>query len=76
MPAIPDLRVRHIVKDIVHYYIVFNEGQEHITFRLTTSAEGQRFLLDPQTGRQNAVVSDALLQMRPHELKVLKIANS
>lgn len=75
-PAIPDLRVHHVVKDIVHYYIVFNEGQEHITFRLTTSVEGQRFLLDPQTGRQNAVDSDALLQMQPHELKVLKIANS
>ena len=83
MPAIPDLRVRHVVKDIVHYYILFNEGQEHITFRLITSAEGQRFLLDPQTGRQNAVDSyavsltgDALLQMRPHELKILKVANS
>jgi hypothetical protein len=81
-PATPDLRVRHVVKDIVHYYIVFNEGQEHITFSLTTSVEGQRFLLDPQTGRQNAVDSyavslagDALLQMQPHELKVLKIAN-
>ena len=76
MPPIPDLRVRHIVNDAVHYYIVFNEGQEHITFSLTTSVEGQRFLLDPQTGRQNAVDSDALLQMLPHELKVLMIANS
>jgi len=76
LPATPDLRVRHVVKDTAHYYIVFNEGQEHITFRLTTSAEGQRFLLDPQTGRQNAIDSDALLQMQPHELKVVKIANS
>ena len=75
-PDIPDLRVRHVLKDTVHYYIVFNEGQEHSTFRLITSTKGQRFLIDPQTGRQNTIDSDALLQMQPHELKVLKIANS
>jgi hypothetical protein len=72
-PAEPDLRVRHLVKDGIHYYIVFNEGQEHIAFKPTASAQGQRYLLDPQTGQQNAVDADMLLQMRPHELKVLKI---
>jgi hypothetical protein len=76
LPAAPDLRVRHVVKDGIHYYILFNEGQGRIEFRLATSAEGRRFLLDPQTGRQNVLDSDALLQMRPHELKVLKIADS
>jgi hypothetical protein len=75
LPASQDLRVRHIVKDRAHYYIVFNEGQEPITFRLTTLAEGQRFLFNPHTGQQNAVDPDALLQMGPHELRVLKIAN-
>jgi hypothetical protein len=75
-PAEPDLRVRHVVKDRIHYYIIFNEGQEHISFRLTASAKGQRYLLDPQTGQQNAVDADMLLQMRPHELKVLSIASS
>ena len=72
-PVEPDLRIRHVVKDRIHYYIIFNEGQEHISFRLTASVKGQRYLLDPQTGQQNAVNADMLLQMRPHELKVLKI---
>ncbi len=76
LPATPDIRVRHVVKDRVHYYIVFNEGQEHITFRLTASAEGRRFLLDPKTGRQNVIDPDMLLKIQPYELKVLKIANS
>ena len=75
-PAEPDLRVRHVVKERIHYYIIFNEGQEHISFRLTALAKGQRYLLDPQTGQQNAVNADMLLQMRPHELKVIKIVSS
>jgi len=75
-PAAPDIRVRYVVKDRIHYYIIFNEGQEHVEFRLTASAKGQRYLLDPQTGQQNAVDADMLLQMRPHELKVLSIVSS
>jgi len=74
LPAMPDVRVRHVVKDRVDYYIIFNEGQEHIEFRLRTSAEGRRFVLDPQTGQQNPAEPDAAMQMQPHELKVLKIA--
>lgn len=76
LPTTPDLRLRHVVKEQVDYYIVFNEGQEHIEFRLRTSAEGRRFVLDPETGRQSPVEPDAAMQMQPHELKVLKIAGS
>ncbi len=72
-PAVPELRVRHLAKDGIHYYIIFNEGQEDLEFRLTASAKGQRYLLDPQSGQQNAVDADMMLQMRAHELKVLKI---
>ena len=75
-PDEPDVRVRHVVKDRIHYYIIFNEGQKHVAFRLTASTQGQRYLLDPQTGQQNAVDADMLLQMRPHDLKVLSIVSS
>jgi hypothetical protein len=74
LPPTPDLRLRHVVKEGIHYYIIFNEGQEQIEFRLRTSAEGQRFVLDPETGRQSPVELDAAMKMQPHELKVLKIA--
>ncbi|MCP4613491.1 MAG: hypothetical protein GY845_32770 [Planctomycetes bacterium] len=72
-PVEPDLRVRHVVKDRTHYYITFNEGQKNLKFRVATSAKGRRYLLDPRTGQQRAVGPDMLLQMRPHELTVLKI---
>ncbi len=76
LPASSDIRVRHVVKDRIHFYIIFNEGQENLELRLSTLAQGQRYLLDPQTGQQNEVNFDMLLQMRPYELKVLRIVSS
>jgi hypothetical protein len=73
-PVTPEVRVRHVVKERVDYYILFNEGQEHVELKLKTSVEGRRFVLDPETGGQNEVGPGAVMKMRPHELKVLKIA--
>jgi hypothetical protein len=75
-PAMPDLRVRHVVKNQVHFYIVFNEGQEQITFLLTTSVKGRRLLLNPETGQSHAIDPDELLKLRPHELYVLMVVES
>ena len=68
-----NLRVRHVVKDGTHYYILFNEGQEDLAFMLRTLAEGRHFSLDPETGHQTETDPHGLMQMRPHELRVLKI---
>ncbi|MEJ2705674.1 MAG: glycosyl hydrolase, partial [Sedimentisphaerales bacterium] len=76
LPAMPDVRVRHVVKDGTHYYIVFNEGQKDLAFKLRTLTEGRRFSLDPETGRQTKIDPHGLLQMQPHELKVFRIENA
>jgi len=75
-PSSPDIRIRHVVKDRIHYYIIFNEGQKDLKFRVATSAKGQRYLLDPQTGQQRAAEVDMLLKMQPHELTVIQIVSS
>lgn len=75
-PPTPALRTRHIIKEKSHYYILFNEGQERITFELATSVMGKWFLLDPQTGKKDALNPDRLVELRPHELQVLMIADS
>jgi hypothetical protein len=72
-PPTPELRIRHVVKERVDYYIVFNEGQEHIEFQLETSVKGQRFVLDPNTGSQSQLDPGTAMKMQPHELRVLKI---
>ncbi len=75
-PATPDVRLRHVIKDRINYYILFNEGQQHLELKLKTSVEGQRFLLDPETGGQSDIAPDAAIKMQPHELKVLRIVGS
>jgi hypothetical protein len=75
-PVLPDIRVRHVVKDRFHYYIIFNEGEKQLEFKLATLTKGRRYLLDCQNGQQNIIDADTLLQMQPHELKVLKIVSS
>ena len=75
-PATPDVRLRHVVKDGIDYYILFNEGEQHIEVKLKTSVEGQRLVLDPETGGQSDIAPDAVIKMQPHELKVLRIAGS
>ncbi|MEK7994869.1 MAG: glycosyl hydrolase, partial [Planctomycetota bacterium] len=72
-PATPDVRLRHVVKEGTDYYILFNEGQEHLELKLKTSVGGQRFVLDPESGSQSDIDADAVIRMQPHELKVLKI---
>jgi len=70
-PAQPDLRIRHAIKDKVHYCVVFNEGQEQITFVLGGLSKGQNLLLDPQSGLQRVIDPGGLLKLEPYELKVL-----
>jgi hypothetical protein len=72
-PASPDIRVRHVQKDEVDYYIIFNEGQDNLEVELETSAKGRCLLLDPLTGRQQILTPGAPLLFKPHELRILMI---
>jgi hypothetical protein len=72
-PKMWDVRVRHVIKEGMHFFIVFNEGQKNIMFRLRTLTEGRRFEINPETGRQIENDPHGLLQMQPHELKIFRI---
>ena len=72
-PASRDVRVRHVFKKEADYYIVFNEGEDNLQAGLETSMKGRRFLLDPQTGRQQILAPEEPLLLKPHELRVLMI---
>jgi hypothetical protein len=72
-PASPDIRVRHVFKNEVDYYIVFNEGENKLEVELETSVKGKRLLLDPQNTRQQIIEHGAPLLFEPHELQVLMV---
>ena len=73
-PAKKDLRVRHVFKNGADYYIIFNEGESDLEVQLETSFKGRHLLLDPLTGWQQILAPEALLLLKPHELRVLMAA--
>jgi len=72
-PVSRDMRVRHVLKNEADYYIVFNEGQSNLEVELETSTKGRRFLLDPQTSRQQILAPEEPLLLKSHELRVLMV---
>jgi hypothetical protein len=72
-PEAPDLRVRHVIKNGIDCYILFNEGQEDMNASLTFLAKGRRFLLDAETGKRCLATDGEILTFARHEMKVLMI---
>lgn len=75
-PMTPELRVHHVVKDGTDCYILFNEGQKDIDVHLHLSDKGQRFWLDAETGRRDAIDTDRTVHLARHELKILMVDES
>jgi hypothetical protein len=72
-PKTPDLRVRHMRKSGIDYYLLFNEGQGDLNVRLRLLSKGRRTLLDPTTGSQRSVAGDEPLSLARHAMRVLAV---
>jgi len=70
-PSAPALRLRHVVKDQVHYYLLFNEQRHPLEARLRLAEPGQRLLFDPLTGQAEPLPESGLLRLDGYTLKVL-----
>ena len=70
-PATPALRVRHVVKDERHYYLLFNEERAPLNFTPKMSSERPWQLFDASMG--SAVIYNAgeAIHLAGYELKVL-----
>jgi hypothetical protein len=73
-PPTKDLRVRHVVKNHVDFYILFNEGENEIKFTPYLNNKKNGIFVDPY--RHDAVSrwsSGEAITFARHEIKVLKI---
>ena len=57
-PAAPDLRVSHVIKDGVDFYLLVNEGETSISGRLTVCAKGKAEWWNAWTGEMTAAYTD------------------
>ena len=70
-PAAPGLRVRHVVKDSVHCYLLFNERAEPIKTQVQLAVAGPAALLDVAAGTTAALHLSTPLGLGGHEMKVI-----
>ncbi len=73
-PSSENIRVRHVIKENDHYYMLFNEEASETTIRFTFPIEGRFEWLDPQTGQAASASPGEPVFFRPHEFKLLKIS--
>jgi hypothetical protein len=75
-PPTPDLRVRHLRKKGAEYYLLFNEGERPVEFRLKLAVEGRGVLLDPMLRCHEVTPLRSPVVLARHDLKVLAVAGS
>ena len=72
-PASLDIRYRHVIKQGRHFYMLFNEGADALTCKLTIAASGRTRWLNCHTGEAIDAVLGEPVTFCPHELKVLAV---
>ena len=73
VPASFDIRYRHVVKREQHFYILFNEGPETVTAKLSVATAGKRRWLDPRSAEVTNAAGDPPITLGPHELRILAV---
>lgn len=73
-PTQPDLRYRHIIKDKTDYYILCNEGMNHIRTTLRVAPQGPKSWFDPFHVQEIATADPLELELAPYTIQILQIA--
>jgi hypothetical protein len=71
LPATPALRLRHVVKDQQHYYLVFNEERAPLDISLEMSTRVPWSWLDPASSRTEQISDNHPIHLDGYELKIL-----
>jgi hypothetical protein len=72
-PLAPALRVRHVIKDGRHCYLLFNEEKAPLEIRIEVTDTGKYVRYNPSTTERQEIEPNELLRLRGHELVVLAV---
>jgi hypothetical protein len=72
-PAQPAVRVRHMARSGIDYYLFFNEGGGEVRAEVRVAARGTRLWLDPWRGTALPEAGGRRLELAPHETRVLRV---
>ena len=71
-PGNKDIRIRHVVKNGSHFYMLFNEGENKISTRINFNVKGKYFLLGKLPLKEEIDIEKDF-HFQPHELQVLLV---
>jgi hypothetical protein len=72
-PSSGSIRYRHVIKNGIDYYILFNEEGNKVTTTINVPVKGKPGWIDPYTARSTAFSASKAVEFQPHELKILYI---
>jgi hypothetical protein len=70
-PSSENIRYRHVIKDGVHYYILFNEAETAVRTEVQIPGKGEKYWLDESNGEALKFQQDKPVDFEPHEMKIL-----
>ena len=72
-PSSENIRYRHVIKNGIHYYILFNEQETPVKTELKVPVKGNQYWLDEFTAEALKVQINKPVDFEPHELKILMV---
>ncbi len=72
-PAQPAIRVRHVIRDGRHFYMLHNERKEAIACSIVFGTHGRRYSIDTRSGQRAALAAGESVSFGPHALKLFEI---
>ena len=72
----PSLRVRHVIKDGMHYYLLFNESSQQVGADFKVEASGEAAWIDPATGEETPAAAELRLDLPGYATKLLQVGQT
>ncbi|QGY45206.1 hypothetical protein GM418_16450 [Maribellus comscasis] len=72
-PSSENIRYRHVTKEGIHYYILFNEQETSVTTKISVPVKGNQWWLDEFTAKATLAQKGQKITFQPHELKLLMV---
>ena len=72
-PTSENIRYRHVIKNGIHYYILFNEEETAVKTEVKIPIKGSQYWLDEFSGEAQIFQKANPVDFEPHELKILMV---
>ena len=72
-PSSENIRYRHVIKNGIHYYILFNEEDTAVKTDINIPVKGKKYWLDEYSGEARKVQRNKPVDFQRHELKIVMV---